>query len=101
MRKVIVPLFLALSASAGFAADVAQPETPGSAGPQVYAEKLREARIKQGPRATAFNLASQPAAQAPGDRGAQDAAEAAHMMKSHGSINKSADQRLELDHPNH
>ena len=101
MRKVIVPLFLALSASAGFAADVAQPETPGSAGPQAYAEMLRDARIKQGGRADVFKLAAQPVAQAAGDRGAQEAAEAVHMKKSHGAINKSADQRLELDHPNH
>lgn len=100
MRKVIVPLFLAIVAGAGFAADVPQPETPGSAGPQAYAEMLREARIQQSGR-TAFNPASQPVAQAAGDRGAQETAEAIHVKKTHGSVNQSADQRLELDHPNH
>ena len=98
MRKAIVALLVTTFATFGIAAE---PETPGSAGPQAYAETLRNARINQTGRTATLNLPSQPAAQAAGDRGAQDAAEASHMKKMHGAINQSADQRLEMDHPNH
>ena len=100
MRKVILPLLVAMAAGASTAADVSQPETPGSAASQAYAEALREARLKEG-RTAAFHQGEQPAAQAPGSVAAQAAAEAAHLKKPHGIINQSADQRLEFDHPNH
>lgn len=100
MKKAILPLLVAMFASVGFAADVPQPETPGSAAAQAYAEALREARLKSGSTAASY-LAQQPAAQAPGSAATQAAAEAAHLRKTHGNINQSADQRLEFDHPNH
>ena len=83
-------------ASAAFAADVAQPETPGSAAAQAAAE------AKHLPKVHGINnLAKQPEAQAAGNANAQAVAEATHLKKSHGKVNNSADKRLEIDHPNH
>lgn len=87
---------MTLAASAAFAADVAQPETPGSAAAQAAAETKHLARVHG-----IDYRAPQPQAQAAGDARAQAVAEARHLAKSHGIVNDSADQRLEIDHPNH
>lgn len=87
---------MSMAASAAFAADVAQPETPGSEIAKAVAE------AKHLPKVHGIdNRARQPDAQAPGDPRAQAVAEAIHLKKSHGVINDSADQRLEFAHPNH
>jgi len=99
MRKSTISLAIAavaMSVSATFAADVAQPETPGSEAPKAVAE-AQHLRKQHG----IDYRAKQPEAQAPGDKGAQARAESIHMKKSHGVINDSADKRLEMDHPNH
>jgi opacity protein-like surface antigen len=95
MKTLITMLFAALFATATFAADVAQPETPGSAGPKAAAEAKHLAK-PHGLKAT-----KQVEAQAAGSDKAQAAAEAKHLKKKHGKINDSADKRLEKDHPNH
>lgn len=96
MRKLIASLIAALFATATFAADVAQPETPGSAGPKAAAEAKHLAK----PHGTDAS-AKQPEAQAAGNPKSQAAAEAKHLKKKHGNVNDSADKRLEKDHPNH
>lgn len=87
---------MSMAASAAFAADVAQPETPGSEGPKAVAEARHLAKLHG-----IDSRAKQPEAQAPGDAKAQSVAEAIHLKKSHGVINDSADKRLEFAHPNH
>lgn len=87
---------IGLAASAAFAADVAQPETPGSEGPKAVAEARSLARLRG-----IDSRVRQPEAQAPGDAKAQSIAEAIHLKKEHGFINDSADRRLEIAHPNH
>jgi hypothetical protein len=87
---------MAMASSAAFAADVAEPETPGSKAAQAVAE------AKHLPKVHGIDYrAKQPVAQAPGDAGAQEVAESIHLKRSHGVINDSADQRLEFAHPNH
>lgn len=87
---------ITMAASAAFAADTAQPETPGSAQAQAVAEAKHLARVHG-----IDYRARQPQAQAAGDARAQAVAEAMHLKKAHGNVNDSADQRLEFDHPNH
>lgn len=87
---------LALGASAAFAADVAQPETPGSEGPKAVAEARHLAKVHG-----IDNRAKQPEAQAAGSPAAQSAAETIHLKRQHGVVNDTADRRLELAHPNH
>lgn len=87
---------MTMAASATFAAQVAQPETPGSEAAQAVAEAKHLARVHG-----SDDRARQPQAQAPGDASAQAVAEAIHLKRPHGSVNDSADQRLEFDHPNH
>lgn len=87
---------IGLAASAAFAADVAQPETPGSEGPKAVAEARHLARLHG-----TDSRAKQPDAQAPGDAKAQAVAEVIHLKRMHGVINDSADKRLEFAHPNH
>lgn len=87
---------MTLAASAAFATDVAQPETPGSQAAQAAAEAKHLARVHG-----IDNRARQPQAEAPGSVRAQAAAEALHLKKTHGIVNDSADRRLEIDHPNH
>lgn len=96
MKALITSLFAALFATVTFAADVAQPETPGSEDPKAAAEAKHLAK-KHG----IDKSAKQPMAQAAGSERAQAKAEAKHLKKSHGKINDSADKRLEKDHPNH
>ena len=95
MNKLIAVLVAAFFATATFAADVAQPETPGSAGPKAAAEAKHLAKPH------GLKASNQPEAQAQGSEKAKAAAEAKHLKKKHGKINDSADQRLEKDHPNH
>lgn len=100
MKRLMASLIVAAFASLAFAgvaraADVAQPETPGSAGPKAAAETKHLAK-KHG-----LKNAKQPEAQTPGSERAQAAAEAKHLKKKHGKVNDSADKRLEMDHPNH
>ena len=95
MSKLFTVLFATLLATAAYAADVAQPETPGSAAPKAAAEKKHLAK-KHG-----LPAGKQVEAQMAGDSGAQAKAEAKHLKKTHGKINDSADKRLEKDHPNH
>ena len=82
-------------ASMACAADVGQPETPGSEKPKAAAEAKHLAK-KHGLKGT-----KQVEAQAQGSEKAQEAAEARHLKKKHGKVNDSADQRLDLGHPNH
>lgn len=96
MKQLIAALVAGLFATVTFAAEVAQPETPGSAGPKAAAETKHLAK----PHGT-DKSAKQPEAQAAGNAKAQAKAEAKHRQKKHGKINDSADQRLEKDHPNH
>lgn len=96
MKKLMAPLFVALFATAAFAADVAEAETPGSAGPKAAAEAKHLAK----PHGI-DKTAKQPIAQAPGNQKAQAVAEAKHLKKKHGNVNDSADKRLEMGHPNH
>lgn len=96
MKKLIATLFVALFATASFAANDGQPETPGSAGPKAAAEAKHLAK----PHGI-DNSAKQPEAQTAGSKKAQARAEAKHLKKSHGKVNDAADQRLEKDHPNH
>jgi hypothetical protein len=96
MNKLIAGLLAGLFATATFAADVAQPETPGSEAPKAAAEKKHLAKTHG-----TTNMAKQPEAQAAGDDKAQAKAEAKHLKKKHGNVNDVADQRLEKDHPNH
>jgi hypothetical protein len=65
-KSTIVLLSATLLASVGFAADVAEPETPGSAGPKAVAEAIHNARIHG-----TSSVAPQLIAQAPGSRKAQ------------------------------
>jgi opacity protein-like surface antigen len=85
-----------MAASAAFAADVAQPETPGSQAPKAVAEAAHLSRVHG-----IDSRARQPQAQAAGDAKAQAVSEAIHLKKSHGVINDSADKQLEFAHPNH
>lgn len=87
---------LTLAASAALASEVAQPETPANAAAQAVAEAKHLARVHG-----IDYRAPQPQAQAAGDARAQEVAEAIHLKKSHGVVNDSADQRLEIAHPNH
>lgn len=96
MKKLFAPLLMALFATASFAADVAQPETPGTAGPKAAAEAKHMSKTHG-----TDGSAKQPEAQAQGSKKAQAAAEAKHAKKTHGKVNDSADKRLEKDHPNH
>lgn len=92
-RKSFITLLSAtLFASVGFAADVAEPETPGSAGPKAVAESIHNARVHG-----STGIAPQPIAQAPGSERAQANSEAVHLQKQHGNINDSADQRMLRD----
>jgi hypothetical protein len=88
-KSTIVLLSATLFASVGFAADVAEPETPGSAGPKAVAEAIHNARVHG-----ISSLVSQPLAQAPGSEKAQAVSETIHLQKQHGTINDSADQRM-------
>lgn len=96
MKKLIATLVTAMLASATFAADVAQPETPGSEGPKAVAEANHLAR-QHGLVKPAQEVEVEMSANAR----AQAVAESIHLRKTHGNINDSADQRLEKDHPNH
>jgi hypothetical protein len=87
-KSTIVLLSATLFASIGFAADVAEPETPGSAGPKAVAEAIHNARIHG-----TSGVAPQPIAQAPGSQEAQAVSESIHLQREHGNINDSADQR--------
>ena len=94
-------LFLAIAAmstaaSAAFAADVAQPETPGSQAPKAVAEATHLPKVHG-----IDHRVRQPEAQASGNARAQAVAESIHLKKSHGVVNNSADKRLEFAHPNH
>jgi hypothetical protein len=91
-KSTIALLSTALFASVGFAADVAEPETPGSAGPKAVAEAIHNARVHG-----ISSLAKQPIAQAPGSEKAQAVSESIHLKKQHGNINDSADQRMLRD----
>lgn len=96
-RTSILALALAsLGASAAFAADVAQPETPDSEGPKAVAEARHLAKAHG-----IDYRAKQPEAQAAGSPAAQPAAETIHLKRQHGVVNDSADRRLEFAHPNH
>ena len=88
-KSTIVLLSSILFASATFAADVAEPETPGSAGPKAVAEAIHTARVHG-----ISSLAPQPIAQAPGSDAAQAASEAIHLKKQHGATGETADQRM-------
>lgn len=89
-RKTTIALLSAsLFASAAFAADVAEPETPGSAASQAVAEAIHNARVHG-----ISSLAPQPIAEAPGSEKAQAVSESIHLKKQHGNINDSADQRM-------
>lgn len=96
MNKLLMALMAGLMASTTFAADVAQPETPGSDKAQAAAEAKHNAK----PHGI-NKQAKQAVAEAPGSDKAQAKAEAKHLKKSHGKVNDSADKRLEKDHPNH
>lgn len=96
MKKLITALLVAVFATASFAADVAQPETPGSKA----AQQAGEAQHMKKTHGTS-GAAKQPEAQAAGSAKAQAAAETKHLKKKHGNVNDSADKRLEKDHPNH
>jgi hypothetical protein len=91
-KSTIALLSATLFASAGFAADVAEPETPGSAAPKAVAEAVHNARVHGIP-----SLAPQPIAQAAGSEKAQAVSESIHLQKQHGNINDSADQRMLRD----
>lgn len=91
-----VAIAAAALASASFASEVAPPETPGSEGPKAVAEARHLAKVHG-----IDYRARQPEAQSAGDPKAQAVAEAIHLRRMHGMINDSADQRLEMDHPNH
>lgn len=95
MKRLIAPLLAALFATAAFAADVAQPETPGGAAPKAAAEARHLAKVH------GLKKTKQQEAQAAGSPKAQAAAEAKHLKKKHGGVNDSADRRLEKGHPNH
>lgn len=96
MNKLMATLLAATFASATFAADVAQPETPGSEGPKATAEARHLAK----PHGLVTDL-NQVEAQVSGSTRSQAAAEAIHLGMTHGTVNDSADKRLEMDHPNH
>ena len=87
-KSTIALLSATLFASAGFAA-TAEPETPGSAGPQAVAEAIHNARDHG-----LSNLTKQPIEQAAGSEQAQAVSESIHLKKQHGGINDSADQRM-------
>jgi opacity protein-like surface antigen len=95
MKKLIALVMTAAVAGFSFAADVAQPETPGGEKPKAAAESKHLAK-KHG-----LKKPKQQEAQAAGSEKAQAAAEAKHLKKKHGNVNDSADQRLEKGHPNH
>lgn len=95
MHKLIAALLAASLVTATFAAEVAQPETPGSEGPKAAAEAKHLSK-KHG-----LQPVKQAEAQTAGDANAQAAAEAKHLKKKHGGVNNSADKQLELAHPNH
>ena len=97
MKKVIAVLMAGLFAAASFAADVAEPETPGSEAPKAAAEAKHLAK----PHGTDKPAKQPEEAQKSGDSKAQAKAEAKHLKKKHGKVNDSADKRLEKDHPNH
>lgn len=88
-KSTIALLSATLVASVAFAADVAEPETPGSAGPQAVAEGIHNARVHG-----VSSLAPQPTAQAAGSDKAQAASESIHLKRQHGNVNESADQRM-------
>lgn len=91
-KSTIALLSATLFASVSFAADVAEPETPGSLGPKMVAEAIHNDRV-HGISSTAV----QPIAQAPGSGQAQAASEHIHLQKRHGNINDSADRRMMRD----
>jgi hypothetical protein len=96
MNKLMAILLAATFAGATLAADVAEPETPGSEGPKAAAEAKHLAKT--------HGLVIDPnqlEAQASGSPRSQADAEAIHLVRPHGSVNDSADKRLEIDHPNH
>ena len=95
MKRLIAAVIVTALAGFTFAADVAQPETPGSEKPKAAAESKHLAK-QHGLKKT-----KQQEAQAAGSEKAQAAAEAKHLKKKHGQVNDSADKRLEKDHPNH
>jgi hypothetical protein len=88
-KSTIALLSGILFASVTFAADVAEPETPGSAAPKAAAEAIHNARVHG-----ISNLAAQPIAQAPGSEKAQAVSESIHLQTQHGNINDSADRRM-------
>ncbi len=96
MKRLIASMLAVMFATASFAADVAKPETPGSAAPKAAAEAKHLAK----PHGTDAS-AKQPEVQTAGSAKAQAKAEAKHLKKKHGKVNDSADKRLEKDHPNH
>lgn len=96
MKNLITSLLVAVFATTSFAADVAQPETPGSKSAQQAAE-AQHMKKTHGTSAAA----KQPEAQAAGSGKAQAAAETKHLKRKHGNVNDSADKRLEKEHPNH
>lgn len=87
-NTTILLLSTTLFASVAFASNVAEPETPGSAGPQAVAEAIHNARMHGN-----LGLPVQPVAQAPGSVQPQAVSEDIHRRRLHGSINDSADQR--------
>lgn len=96
MNRIIVTILAATFASTTFAANVAEPETPGSEGPKATAEARHLAK-----RHGLVTDLNQVEAQTSGSGRSQAAAEAIHVGKTHGMVNDSADKRLEMDHPNH
>ena len=88
-KSTIALLSASLFASATFAADVAEPETPGSAQPKAVAEAVHNARTHG-----ISSLAPQPVAQAPGSETAQAVSEGIHLKKQHGNIGETTDQRM-------
>jgi TolA-binding protein len=92
MKKLITAVLVALFAASSFAADVAQPETPGHKGSQQAAE----AKHMKKPHGNS-KAAKQTEVQAQGSERAKDAAEAKHTKKQHGNVNDSADKRTQKD----
>jgi hypothetical protein len=92
LKSTIILLSATVFASVTFAADVAEPETPGSPGPKMIAESIHNAKV----HGISF-AAPQPIAQAPGSERAQAVAESIHLKLQHGKINDSADQRMLKD----
>ena len=91
-KSTIALLSATLCASVSFAADVNQPETPGSLGPKMAAEAIHNTRIHGNTSAP-----RQDVAQAPGSDQAQAVSESIHLKRQHGNVNDSADRRMLKD----